>query len=62
MIMYVWFPIPIITIWVIRKKAPSTNCRGNTNARTIHNSVLTNQQYLAIVSIAEWQDIERIFL
>lgn len=26
------------------------------------NSVLTNEQYLAIVSIAEWQDIERIFL
>lgn len=26
------------------------------------NSVLTNEQYQAIVSIAEWQDIERIFL
>ena len=26
------------------------------------NSVLTKEQYLAIVSIAEWQDIERIFL
>ena len=26
------------------------------------NSILTKEQYLAIVSIAEWQDIERIFL
>lgn len=26
------------------------------------NSVLTKEQYQAIVFIAEWQDVERIFL
>ena len=32
-IMYGLFPTHITTIWAIRKKAPSTNCPGNTNAR-----------------------------
>ena len=29
------FPTHITIIWVIRKKAPSTNCRGNMSVLTI---------------------------
>lgn len=34
-IMCGWFPAPITTIWAIRKRVPSTSCRGNMNARAM---------------------------
>ena len=43
-----------------QEEGPSTNCRGNMNARKMLISVLTKEQYQAIVSLAEWQPEERV--